>query len=114
MATSLTPLQIAQVRQIVGGGISLEATEKLLDKLSTEETTETLEDINDWLKVRKKTSKISGGRFGIETNKDETRLIIRNFVRERLGFPLAASFIDEEGGGNSYSVYTAPLNKCRE
>jgi hypothetical protein len=111
MATSLSPLQVSQVRQIVGGGISLDAVKTRLDALSPEETAETVEDINDWLKVRKDFTEISGGRSGVKINPKNDRFAIRNYVRERL-FP-GMTFIEESTNSSSYAVYTAPV-ECKK
>jgi hypothetical protein len=104
----LSPEQIEIVREIIGFS-SIPATEALVEKLTEVQIARTEADIAEWEKVRNKFTRISGGRSGVQMDKGDNRLAIRNRVRERFGLPLVSSLIETET--SSYAVYTPPIKK---
>jgi hypothetical protein len=78
--------EIEKVRQIVNVA-SFSEVEARVRALNDAAWDETVEDIIEWMKIRNKFGGLSGGRFGIVSNKEGFRLEIRNRVRTRLGYP---------------------------
>lgn len=96
-----TETQVEKVREIVNVSSFAEVKARV-DSLNASAWADTVEDIAEWEKVKNKHTKIKGD--GVEIDKSDNRLAIRNRVRVRLGYPE----VDEHGQTKESTVFFSP------